>query len=146
MDQKINEKGLDLIKYFEGLRLKAYKDAIGKLTIGFGHTGPDVTPGLVIDQQKANELLSKDVKWAETAVNHAVKVPINTNQFSALVCFTYNVGSGNLNQSGLLKDINEGKFEEAADGFGKWIYAKGKSLSGLVARREKEKELFTTPV
>ena len=139
---QINQKGLDLIKQFEGCRLKAYRDVVGIWTIGFGHTGDDVHPGMVITQDEADELLQSDLSDFEYGIEQLVQVQLNDNQFSALVSFTYNVGLGNFKGSKLLKKINKQDFEGAAQEFGRWANAGGRKLSDLVRRREAEKELF----
>lgn len=139
---KINQKGLDLIKSFEGLELKAYKCPADVLTIGYGHTGSDVKEGQVITQQQAEDLLKKDVEKFEKGVLSLVKVKINENEFSALVSFAYNLGLGNLKQSTLLNSLNKLQRESAANEFLRWNKAGGKVLAGLTRRREAEKALF----
>ncbi len=143
---KIGEKGLQIIKDSEGLALKVYKCPAGKLTVGYGHTGVDVLPGMSINETAATVYLRMDVKTAEDAVSKFVKVPVNQNQFDALVSFTFNCGAGRLQKSNLLKLINENKFDEAAEEFLKYNHAAGKELPGLTIRRQKEKELFLTKV
>ena len=130
-----------MIKSFEGLRLRAYKDAVGVWTIGYGTTRA-VRPGMVITRQKAEEFLQNDLKRFEDAVNGAVKVRINDNQFAALVSFTYNVGSGALRSSTLLRLLNQGNIRGAADQFPRWNRAGGRVLAGLTRRRNAERALF----
>jgi len=142
---QINARGLDLVKRSEGLVLTAYRDAVGVWTIGYGHTGADVKPGLKITQAQAEALLRRDLSRFETAVRGLVKVPVNTNQFSALVSFTYNVGTGALAQSTLLALLNQRNYQGAADQFSIWIYGGGQALPGLVKRRSEERALFLTP-
>lgn len=134
---KINNKGLQLIKNFEGLRLKAYKCPAGILTIGYGHTGSDVKTGMVITPEKAEELLKKDLAKFEKAVETNVKIKLNENQFSALVSFTYNCGVGNLRT--LVKNRNA---KQIGDAILKYNKAGGKILSGLVKRRQAENKLY----
>ena len=143
---QINQTGLNLVKEFEGLRLKAYQDPGGTWTIGYGHTGSDVSPGNAISESQAEALLRQDLKAAEAAVRKSVRVPLTANQFSALVSFTYNLGSGALASSTLLDRLNQQDYQGAAAEFSKWVYAKREKLSGLVRRREDEKQLFLTPV
>ncbi len=143
---KISEEGLSLIKCFEGLRLSTYVCAGGKLTIGYGHTGKDVDEDMTITEEEADNLLKSDVKWAERAISSWVSVPLNRNQFSALVSLVFNIGTTNFINSTLLKKLNIGEFDEAADQFLRWNKAKGKVLEGLVKRRKAEKELFLTDV
>jgi len=143
MSVKINQEGLDMIKDFEGLELKAYLDAVGVLTIGFGHTGHDVTSSMVITKEEAIRLLNEDVQKFEQGVERLVKVPLNSNQFSALVSFAYNLGLGNLGKSTLLKLLNAGEPKEVvAPQFLRWNKAGGKVLAGLTRRRQAEMELF----
>lgn len=138
---RINEAGLDLIKDFEGLRLDAYQDAVGIWTIGYGHTST-AYPGQRITTAQATALLRQDVANFEDAVTRAVRVPITENQFAALVSFTYNVGSGALNSSTLLRKLNAGDTLGAANEFLRWNRAGGRVLAGLTRRREAERSLF----
>lgn len=142
---RCNEAGKAIIREAEGLRLEAYLCPAGKWTIGYGHTGADVHEGLVISEADADGLLSSDIKWAEEAVSSAVKVPITSNQFSALVDFTFNVGAGNFRSSTLLRKLNAGDVAGAAEEFGKWTKAGGKVLPGLVKRRAAGRDLFLSP-
>ena len=143
---KINEAGLDLIKRNEGCKLFAYQDMIGVWTIGFGHTGKDVTRGLTITDDQAEVLLLKDLERFESGVSDLLEVDVNENQFSALVSFAYNLGLGNLARSGLLKNVNKEDFKNAANSFLLWNKAGGHVVEGLTRRREEEKELFLTTV
>ncbi len=139
---KISDNGLAIIKRFEGCVLHAYKDAVGIWTIGYGHTGPDVTPGLVIDQAAADALLAKDVERFEQGIGDLVSVPLTQNQFDALVSFTFNVGLGAFKKSTMRAFINDGLFEAAARQFSRWDRAGGKRLAGLTIRRAAEMSLF----
>lgn len=137
----IGQKGIDLIKSFEGCKLDAYKDAVGVVTIGYGHT-KTAQMGQRITQAQADELLRSDIATFESAVTAAVTVPINQNQFDALVCFAFNVGAGALRDSTLLKKLNAGDYQGAANEFLKWDKAGGKVLAGLTRRRKSERLLF----
>jgi lysozyme len=137
----ISQTGIKLIMRFEGCRLTAYKDPVGILTIGYGHTG-DVRSGQTITQVQADDLLKQDVTKFATGVAVLIKVPVNQNQFDALVSFAYNCGLGALKTSTLLSLVNKKDFKGAADEFEKWIHAGGKVLKGLVSRRKAEKALF----
>lgn len=139
--RKINQEGLKLVKSFEGLYLEAYLDPVGVWTIGWGAT-EGVDPGMKITIAQAEEMLQDELEKFETAVADAVKVQINDNQFSALVCFSYNLGARSLFESTLLKLLNEGKFQEAPDQFPRWDKAGGQSLLGLSRRRRAERALF----
>ena len=139
--QHISEKGLKLIKYYEGLRLKAYKCPAGVWTIGYGHT-QNVKPGDKISEEEATELLLKDVYNCEGVISRLVTKTLTQGQFDACVCIIFNIGAANFQRSTLLRKINQGDFEGAAQQFGRWVYAKKKKQPGLVARREAEKNLF----
>ena len=139
---KISQKGLDLIKSFEGLELKAYKDSVGVLTIGWGSTGSHVKPGMVITKEQAETLLKQDVSRFEKGVNDLVKVPLTQNQFDSLVSFSFNLGLGNLKSSTLLKKLNASDYSGAANEFLRWNKAAGEVLNGLTRRRQAEKDMF----
>lgn len=142
---KTSNAGISLIRQFEGCELHAYKCPAGVLTIGYGHTGPDVVPGLVVTQQRAVELLQLDLARFERAVTKAVKVAITANQFAALVALAFNIGEGAIAKSTLIKRFNAGKTQEAADQFLAWNKAAGRVSNGLVRRREAERALFLHP-
>ena len=145
---KISNNGLNLIKQFEGLSLKPYLDAVNIPTIGYGSTyyedGTKVTlKDKPITEQRAAQLLEFIAnKTFSENINKVVKVPLSQNQFDALVSFAYNIGNKNFNWSTLLKKLNQSDYEGASLEFGRWNQASGKILSGLVLRRQKEKELF----
>lgn len=136
-----SQKGLDLIKSFEGLRLSAYKCPAGVWTIGYGTTA-GVKEGQVITKERADELLRDDVKRFEDQVLRLVKVPLTQGQLDALVSFTYNLGAANLGNSTLLRLLNAGDYKGAAAQFDRWTKAGGKELPGLVKRRAAERALF----
>lgn len=137
----ISETGIQLIKKFEGCSLKAYKCPAGIWTIGYGHT-LGVKEGQTITKEQAEIFLKQDIRSFELTVNNLVNVPLNQGQFDALVSFCYNLGSGNLKNSTLLKLLNKKDYIGAAEQFDRWVYASGKKLPGLVKRRTAEKELF----
>ncbi|UGA37973.1 lysozyme [Chromobacterium haemolyticum] len=140
---KTSAKGITLIQKSEGLRLKAYQDSVGVWTIGYGHTGPDVKPGMVITQAQADALLARDLERFEAGVARLVKVPLNQNQFDALVCFSFNLGLGALQGSTLLlRLLNAGDYAGAAAQFPRWNKAGGKELPGLTRRRAAEQAMF----
>ncbi|WP_434525611.1 lysozyme [Photorhabdus asymbiotica] len=142
---KLSEKGFELIKHFEGLRLHAYQCSANVWTIGYGHTA-GVRLGDVINAEEADIFLHRDVADAERTVNNAVSVSINQHQFDALVSFVFNLGAGNFRSSVLLKKLNAGDYAGAAGELLRWVNAGGQKLAGLVRRREAEKMLFETPV
>jgi lysozyme len=155
MDLRISPKGLAMLKQHEGVLLRAYDDfrpryvlkvgdvVKGTLTIGYGHTGPDVRIGQKITQLEADALLQEDLKVFERAVKKLVKIPLQQHEFDALVIFCYNCGEANLRKSTLLKKINaRAPTHEIMAEFRKWNRSKGKVMIGLTERREEEARLF----
>lgn len=136
-----SQKGLDLIKSFEGLRLSAYRCPADIPTIGYGTTA-GVKMGDTITKERAEDLLRADVKRFENQVLRLVKVPLTQGQLDALVSFTYNLGAANLGNSTLLRLLNAGDYKGAAAQFDRWTKAGGKELPGLVKRRAAERALF----
>lgn len=134
--------GLALTQSFEGCKLTAYQDVVGIWTIGYGHTGRDVYKGLTITQNQATALLLKDVQTSADCVNRLVGVPLQQDEFDALVDFVFNVGTGNFSTSTLLKLLNAGDFEGAAGQFERWDKAGGVVVAGLLRRRKAEEALF----
>lgn len=135
--KKINDAGVNLIKSFEGCRLTSYKDSVGIWTIGYGHTS-GVTNGMVITEERAEEMLRSDLGIFEVKVNKYDDVyNFTSNEFSALVSFAYNVG--NIDQ---LTNFGKRTKKEIADKMLLYIHAGGKQLSGLKRRREAERTLF----
>lgn len=139
---RTSDAGLALIQEFEGCRLTVYRDSVGVLTIGYGHTGKDVRSGLHISQDEASALLRIDVRSAEDDIHTQIQAPLTQPQFDALVSFVFNLGGGNLHKSTLRKLLNAGDYRAAADEFLKWDRAGGKKLAGLTRRREAERALF----
>ena len=140
----IGAAGLALIKEFEGCVLSAYQDCVGVWTIGYGST-QGVFPGETITQEQAETLLKKDLRRFELAVSWMVTAPINRNQFDALTSFAFNLGEAALQGSTLLRLLNQGDYENAANQFLLWTYADGKEFAGLVRRRQAERSLFLSP-
>jgi lysozyme len=138
-----SSEGLALTKRFEGLRLSAYRDGAGVLTIGYGHTGADVHEGQTITEPEAEALLLGDMRTAIAVVNELVKVLLTQGQFDSLVDFTYNLGQGTFRRSNLLALVNRRDFSGAARQFGLWVHAGGKVELGLVNRRKAEADMFT---
>ncbi|MCY4781759.1 lysozyme [Sphingobacterium sp. UT-1RO-CII-1] len=146
---RVGEKGLSLIKKFEGWYSKPYLDPIGIPTIGYGFTYYLPSRKKVTMQDKAltlqeGEVMLKEVlKGYEGDVLRLVKKPLTQNQFDALVSFTYNLGGYNLSKSTLLKKININPNDSAIAGeFVKWNRAGGAVLKGLTRRREAERDLY----
>lgn len=136
---KINKAGLDFIKHFEGCELTAYYCPAGVLTIGAGSTR-NVTEGMTITAQQADELLKQDVEYFEEKVSELVTVPLTSNQFSAIVSFTFTVGENALADSTLLRLLNEEDYKGCADQFLRWDKVDGEPSR----RRIAERELFLT--
>ncbi len=159
---RLNVHGLDLLTYFEkgdpsvalsenGAALEPYVCPGDKLTIGYGCTkwfdGRDIAPtDRLRDEVQARELLTEQLVEYEVAVRELVTVELNSNQFSALVCFSFNCGIKGLGGSTLLKYVNARLYDDAADSFGMWIYATSgqhkRALRGLLRRRYAEACLF----
>ena len=137
----ISQKGIDLIKRWEGFRSNAYLCPGNVWTIGYGHT-KNVYQGMCISKAQAEQLLKSDLKHFEASVSQLVTVKLNQAQFDTLVSFTFNVGVYAFKKSTLLRLINQGDFLGAAQQFGRWVNANGKKLPGLVKRRAEEKKLF----
>lgn len=143
--RRTNAAGTQLIKTYEGLHLTPYL-CPGKIwTIGYGHTRT-VRSGLVITPEQANQLLEEDLRLVERAVQRLVQVPLNDNQFAALVSFAFNVGIGNFERSTLLRLLNRGWYEQVPAQLMRWNRAQGEVLGGLSRRRAAEGRLWDTPV
>jgi lysozyme len=140
---QISNKGLELIKFYEGLELEAYKCAAGVLTIGYGWTH-DVKEGDTITEERAEELLREGIVQYENAVDDLVDVPLEQHQFDALVSWVYNLGKANLAASTLLKKVNAQEYDEVPEQIKRWNKAGGKVLEGLTKRRESEAKLWST--
>ena len=143
----INERGIEIVKSFEGLALRPYVCAGGVNSVGYGAThsstgGPidlDMEP---ITEAEAEALLLRDLESSEGWVSRLIKTALTENQFSALTSFTFNVGCSALMRSTLRMKLNRSEYQSAADEFPKWRIAGGRILAGLVRRRAAEKALF----
>lgn len=140
---EISEKGIDLIKEFEGLELVSYLCPAKVWTIGYGHI-KGVEEGMEWTEEQAEEALREELLGFCKYVEEYVKVPLNQNQFDALVSWTYNLGPTNLKQSTMLKVLNEGNYDEVPEQIKRWNKARGQVLNGLVRRREAEAEMFVS--
>jgi lysozyme len=141
---KTSQRGIDLIKEFEGCELNAYTCSAGKLTIGYGHVirPTDVIPN-TITESEADELLAKDLERFEIAVLEAVDVPMAQNEFDALVAWSFNVGSHAMANSTLVKKLNGKEAKtRVADELLRWDKVNGKPLAGLTRRRKAERAMF----
>ena len=139
---RYSAEGLAFTKRYEGLRKSAYQDSGGIWTIGYGHTGRDVSPGMAISELEAEALLRADLRSAIDCVNLNVKLAIEQNQFDAIVDFCFNAGRGNFVRSTLLTKLNARDFAGAADQFGLWINVNGQPNRGLQRRRAAETAMF----
>ena len=156
---QMSQAGIDaLLKKFEGCKLTSYRCPANVCTIGYGHTSaagsPTVVDNMKITQKQADDILRKDLVKYETGVHDIVTQPLSQNQFDVLVDFAYNAGLGNLKSSTLLKKVNAGQFDAVPAELMKWTKGGGKTLPGLVRRRqaestwwsaESEKTLSKTP-
>ena len=138
---KTSDRGIEMIKGFEGIRLEAYDDGAGVLTIAYGHT-KGVYKGQTCTEEQAEAWLRSDLEDAENVVN-AMGVELGQCQFDALVSFVFNLGGQNFSTSTLRRKIianpdNPSIREE----FEKWIYAGGRIMPGLVSRREREADMY----
>ena len=147
----VNQATLDLIESFEGFVPKWYLDPVGIWTCAYGHTDAAGSPkyadnpAATFTQAEGQVILQNDLAKIEQEVMSVVKVPLNANQYGALVSFTYNVGIGSLESSTLLKLLNAKGYTGAQNQFGRWVFAGGAVLPGLVRRRAAEAKLFGTP-
>jgi lysozyme len=146
MHRFTNNKGIELIKHFEGFASNPYICAGGHLTIGYGHKIQDGEEFGTISLNEAEDILAKDLCCAERAVVKYIDTLLHDNQFAALVSFTFNMGSSSLQRSSLRQKVNYGLNKEAGREFLRWVYAGGKRQQGLVFRRSAERNLFLTEV
>src|SRR4030095_1930259 len=143
---QMSEHGLGLLEKWEGFELNVYKDSAGLPTIGVGHllTKSELTSGKIVingipvkysdglTNQQVLDLLSQDVKPSEQAVNQGVKVPLNQNQFDALVSFAFNVGNGAFAASTLLKVLNQKQYADVPAQLLRWVRSGGQVVQGLL--------------
>lgn len=146
---RMSQNGIDLLKGFEGLELEAYQDIAGIWTIGYGHTGNDVEPGMRISEREAENLLRSDLRPREQAVERLTDVDLNQNEFDALVSFVYNVGIEAYRGSTARRRLNKGDRLGAADALTWWNKATVggvlRPVTGLTRRRAAERALFLRP-
>jgi lysozyme len=139
------DKATELIKSHEGCRLTAYKDQVGVLTIGYGHTGRDVIEGMTITQELADELLEHDIERTYSMLLHYLPLEISQNErpLNAVLSLVFNIGAGAFAKSTMLKLMNESApYVDIANEFLRWDKAGGEFNHGLYLRREAEKALF----
>lgn len=141
----ISKQGLELICRFEGFSPIIYICPAGYPTIGYGHLITEANREQFldgVDEDEALELLRSDVGKAERAVLRLIAVPLTQGQFDALVSFTFNLGSGALQRSTLRRKINREEHADVPAELGKWVWADGSKLKGLVKRRKAEAILY----
>lgn len=136
-----SQAAVDIIKEFEGYRSKAYLDAVGIPTIGYGFV-KGVSLGDTITKEDAVKRLEDEISEHTAAIHQRVKVPLYQYEYDALASFIFNVGKGAFARSTLLKKLNQGDYKGAADELLRWDKAGGKSLRGLTRRREAERKMF----
>ena len=144
---QVSYNGLMLLKELEGFRKESYLDTGGVWTIGYGTTrveGKPVEAGLTCTEAQAQQWLSNDIAWAQTAVNKLVKVPLKQGMFDALVSFVYNVGEEQFRRSTLLRLLNLNQHIEAGKQLLRWKYDNGKVINGLINRRVKELAMYNS--
>lgn len=145
--------GEALIKKWEGFFSRRYLDPVGVPTIGYGtiqnkKLGIYITRGMTVTKDEATQLMRKELRWAEKFVLKKIKVPLKQHQFDAIMSFVYNLGVGNFSRSTLLKKLNRGDYEGAAEQFSRWVWATDRrmkrrvKLRGLVNRRRDEAKMF----
>ena len=142
---RISDTGIALIQEFEGLRLVGYLCPAGKATVGWGHT-KTARVGQRISIERAEQLLREDLADFERCVDRVVSVPLNQNEFDALVSWAFNIGCGAVAKSTLVRKLNAGDRKGAADELLRWNKAGGKVLAGLTRRRRAEREMFLRPI
>ena len=146
---RLSSEAIALVKHFEGCFLDAYRDPVGVVTIGYGHTG-HIRRGMSITPQEAEDLLMEDLDIAAADVRHDLKVPLNDNEFGALVSLAFNIGGSAFKHSTLLDKLNRGDRRRAAEQFCRFVngHVGGRrvKLKGLMLRREAEREMFLAPV
>lgn len=139
----MSNEGLTVLRHFEGLRLKAYRDPVGVLTIGYGHTGPDVYEGLVWSQAQADKALRDRLQREFVpGVLAVIKRSMRQHELDAMVDLAYNVGVSAFQGSTLVRKFNSGDTQGAADEFLRWVNAGGKPMLGLKRRRVADRALF----
>lgn len=142
---RTNQAGIEIIKESESLQLESYQSG-GAWYIGYGHKGSDLGPGSKISESKAEQYLRGDLKIAEDAIKKALRVPVNSNEFSAMVSLAYNIGTGAFVHSSVMTELNLDNRQAAADAFLLWdkarVNGRLEEVPHLTERRKKERALF----
>ena len=141
----ISTPGIDLIKAFEGCKLKTYRCSGNVLTIGYGHT-KGVEEDQEITQKEADALLLEDIHMVETHCKRLINIPLEQHQWDAIVSWCFNLGCGNLRASTMLQVINSGQIDKVSEQIVRWNKAGGKVVAGLTRRRKAEAAMFDNKV
>lgn len=142
---KTSQKGINLITEFEGCRTTAYRDIGGVLTIGYGHTGPEVKQGMVWTKEHCIQQLRADLGSRETILSHILDgIATTQSQFDALISLGYNIGMGALHSSDAFKYHCRGQYERAGNAFLNWSHVDGRVVEGLMRRRKAERALYVS--
>ena len=139
----VTQRGIDIIKEFEGCKLTAYLCPAGKWTVGYGQTGSKIVEGVKWAQWQADEALAHHCEGLADHITKRLRVPVTQCQFDALVCFVYNVGIGAFETSTMLRLLNGGDYVGASGQFGRWLNKGSTFEAGFRRRREAERQLFT---
>lgn len=133
-----------LVRQFEGLRLKPYLCPAGVPTLGYGHTGPEVTlDSPPISARFAEELMREDVeRFVRAVLKISPTLVSETDKLCAVADFCFNLGTGRYKASTLKRKVDAGEWQEAAEQLSKWVWGGGRKLPGLVARRAAEARLI----
>ena len=142
MTRQLPDSAIEIVTRFEGCELKSYQCPAGVWTIGYGCTGGNIVPGLVITEEVAEEWLHRDLTEVMGRVLKLIQIPLSDNELAAILSFVYNVGIGNFQSSTMYRKLLSHDYAGAADEFPRWTRAAGKVLPGLIKRRAAEKELF----
>ncbi len=145
----ITQEGLGLIKRFEGFNPTIYICPAGYPTIGYGHVVRKEEQERFedgINEQVAEELLQRDLRWAERGVLRLIDVPLTDGQFDALVSFTFNLGTGALQRSTLRRKVNREEHAEVPREFMRWVWADGRRMKGLIKRRAAEARSYSSEI
>lgn len=144
---KFSEKGIDLLCELEGFSAVPYADSGGAMTIGYGHL---ILPGQRWDEplthDEARWILLGDATYAEHCIRQTVTADLRQNEYDALVCFVFNIGTQAFRKSTLVRFLDAGEYEAAGDEFDRWVYDNGVKVSGLMNRRNREQALFRTDI
>lgn len=151
LQKSVSPNGIKQLKFLEGERLDVYLDQANIPTVGVGHKvlqSDNLNVGDTITQTRSDQFLTRDLLTAKKTVNNYVNVPLNQNQFDALVSFVFNIGVDKFRRSTLLNRLNDYDYQGALAEFSRWKYATDQGtgakieLPGLVNRRRYEQDLF----